>query len=186
PIREDTREEVRKLQAALREHQEAAQKIQADIKTVEQNLAMLAKLEAFTSATTQHATEKATLNGETVITLTKYIMDTRSEKSKEMVNLQQQLQTNQEQSQFLNRQLQEAAAGSSKTERDAVIVVDKKNPAAGKVRLNYLVEAASWRPQYKFRAGKEEKEPLQVEYLAAVVQQTGEDWKDVNLILSTA
>jgi hypothetical protein len=186
PIREDTREEVRKLQASLREHQEAAQKIQADIKTAEQNLAMLTKLEAFTSATTQHATEKATLNGETVITLTKYIMDSRSEKSKEMVNLQQQLQNNQEQSQFLTRQLQEAAAGSSKTERDAVIVVDKKNAAAGKVRLNYLVDAASWRPQYKFRAGKDEKEPLQLEYLAAVVQQTGEEWKDVSLNLSTA
>src|SRR5262249_2194539 len=30
------------------------------------------------------------------------------------------------------------------------------------------------------------KEAVQVEYLAAVMQQTGEDWRDVNLILSTA
>jgi hypothetical protein len=60
------------------------------------------------------------------------------------------------------------------------------NGAAGKVRLNYLVDAANWRPQYKLRAGKEAKEPVLIEYLAAVVQQTGEDWTGVKMILSTA
>ena len=72
-------------------------------------------------------------------------------------------------------------AGSSKTERDAVIVVDKANNAAGKVRLNYLVEAAAWRPQYKIRAGKLAKDPVQVEYLAAIIQQTGEDWQGADV-----
>src|SRR5207245_8117965 len=61
-----------------------------------------------------------------------------------------------------------------------------RNPAAGKVRLNYLVDQASWRPQYKLRAGKDEKDPVQLEYLGAVVQQTGEDWNNVDLVLSTA
>ena len=69
---------------------------------------------------------------------------------------------------------------------DAVIVVDKTNPAPGKVRLNYLVDSASWRPQYKLRAGQGPNDPIQVEYLAAVVQQTGEDWANVKLVLSTA
>jgi hypothetical protein len=77
-------------------------------------------------------------------------------------------------------------AGSSKTEFDAVIVVDKANAAAGKVRLNYLVDAAAWRPQYKLRAGNAMKDAVQVEYLAAITQQTGEDWQDVEMRLSTA
>src|SRR4029077_19697886 len=67
-----------------------------------------------------------------------------------------------------------------------VLVVDKSNAAAGKIRLNYLVDSAFWRPQYKLRAGKDEHEAVLVEYLAAVVQQSGEDWKDVTVILSTA
>ena len=113
-------------------------------------------------------------------------MDTRGEKTKELVALQQQLQNNAEQGEFIKRQLQELAAGHSKTERDAVIVVDKQNAPAGKVRLNYLVDSASWRPQYKFHAGKAEKDPVQVEYLAAVMQQTGEEWTNVQLDLSTA
>ena len=124
------------------------------MQVVQQNEQLLTKLENFTGANLQHETEKGTLNSEAIMALSKYVMDGRAEKAKELVGLQQKLQENQEQIQFAQRQLQELAAGSSKTERDAVIVVDKKNAAPGKVRLNYLVDSASWRPQYKFRAGK--------------------------------
>ncbi len=64
--------------------------------------------------------------------------------------------------------------------------MDKVNAGPARVRLNYLVDAAAWRPQYKFRAAQDEKGPVQIEYLAAVVQQTGEDWRDVHVTLSTA
>jgi hypothetical protein len=151
-----------------------------------QNMALLGKLENFTTASTQHATEKGKLDSEATIALAKYLMDGRGEKTKETVSLQQQLETNSEQLEFVQRKMQEMSAGTSKTERDAVIVVDKANAAAGKVRLNYLVDAASWRPQYKLRSGKELKDNVQVEYLAAIMQQTGEDWSGVNLVLSTA
>jgi uncharacterized protein (TIGR02231 family) len=62
--------------------------------------------------------------------------------------------------------------------------VDRDN-GGGKMRLNYLTDAASWRPLYKLRAAKA-KEPVQLDYLAAVLQQTGEDWSGVDLTLSTA
>lgn len=185
PIQADTREEVRKIEEQLRQLQLAAQKIQSDIRVAEQNLQLVTKLENFTSANLQHLTEKGLVNGDAVLALSKYVMETRVEKAQALVALQQQLQDNQEKTNFAQRKLQELSAGSSKTERDAVIVVDKKEAAAGKVRLNYLVDAASWHPQYKFRAGKAQ-EPVQVEYLAAIIQQTGEDWSNVNLILSTA
>ena len=111
-------------------------------------------------------------------------METRAEKSTAQVDLQQKLQANTEATEFATRELGELTAGSSRTERDAVIVVDKGEPA-GKVRLNYLVTAATWRPQYRFRAGAE-KDPVQLEYLAAIEQQTGEDWTGVDMTLSTA
>src|SRR5262249_41173703 len=44
----------------------------------------------------------------------------------------------------------------------------------------------AWRPQYRFRAGKGENDQIRVEYLAGVVQQTGEEWNNVKLTLSTA
>jgi hypothetical protein len=185
PIREDTREEVRRLEAQLKALQAEQQKLQSDIQVVEQNVALLGKLEAFTGANLQHQTEKGALNSEAIMALSKYVMEGRAEKAQELVGLRQKAQDNQDKVQFAQRQLGDLAAGSSKTERDAVIVVDKRRAGPGTVRLSYLVDAASWRPQYKFRAGTE-KQPIQVEYLAAVVQQTGEDWADAQLVLSTA
>jgi hypothetical protein len=185
PIKEDTREEVRKAEAQLKQLQINAQKLQSEMNVINQNIQMLGKLETFTGATLQHLTEKGQLNGDATITLARYIMESRTEKADALVALQVQQQNYQEQTQFVQRQLQELAAGSNKTERDAVIVIDKKDAGPGKVRLNYLVDSASWRPQYKFRAGKN-KDAVQLEYLAAVMQQTGEDWSHVDLILSTA
>jgi uncharacterized protein (TIGR02231 family) len=186
PIKEDTREEVRKLDDEIRKLQFSIEEVQAQIQTIEMNMKMVGKLEDFTSVNTKTATEKANLNSESVIALSEHVMKTREVKSKELVGLRQQLLVKQEQLEFEKRKREELAAGTSRVERDAVIVVDKANGAGGKIRLNYLVDAAAWRPQYKFRAGKDEKGNVQIEYLAAVVQQTGEDWRDAHVTLSTA
>ncbi|MBV9122715.1 MAG: mucoidy inhibitor MuiA family protein, partial [Planctomycetes bacterium] len=185
PVKEDTREEVRKIEAQLKTLREDGQKMENDLAVLEQNLGVLTKLEGFTQANLQHETEKGTLNSEAVMALAKYVMETRAEKMDAQVKLRQTLADNKEQIQFAERQQQELAANSDKTEHEAIIVVDKKTPAPGKVRLNYLVNSASWRPQYKFRAGKD-TEPIQLEYLAAITQQTGENWDNVDLTLSTA
>ena len=133
----------------------------------------------------QHLAEKGLLDSKATIGLAAYVMETRADKSAAQVALQQKLQANNEATEFASRELAELTAGASRTERDAVIVVDKAGAAGGTVRLNYLVSAATWRPQYRFRAGGE-KDPVQLEYLAAVEQQSGEDWSGVDVTLSTA
>src|SRR5262249_43849555 len=87
PVLEDTREDVRKLQEELRQRQEAREKVEADSKAVQATLQLLAKLENFTTVTTTHATEKGALNSESAIALSKYIMDCRAEKTRELVGL---------------------------------------------------------------------------------------------------
>ena len=62
PVLEDTREEVRKLEDEIKKLQMTGQRLQADLKACEQNMALLGKLENFTSASTQHATEKGKLD----------------------------------------------------------------------------------------------------------------------------
>jgi uncharacterized protein (TIGR02231 family) len=178
PIKEDTREEVRKLEDEHRKLTFSCERILADRQAVEQNIKMLMKLEDFKA--------KDKDSSETIIALSKYVMECRAEKSKELVGLQQQWTTSNEQLEFVKRQLRDLSAGTSRVERDAVIVVEKTSPAPGKVRLNYLVNSASWRPQYKMRANKEDKGAVLVEYLAAIVQQSGEDWSGVQVTLSTA
>ncbi len=186
PVYEDTREEVRKIEDDAKKLVLTAQKIQADMKACTDNMTLLTKVETFTTVATTTAADKGKLDSTETIGLTKYIMETRGDKAKELVALQQQLDENKEKAEFLARKLRDMTAGSSKVEQDAVIVVDKTNAEPGKVKLNYLVGAAAWRPQYKLRAGKDAKEAIQVESLAAIIQQTGEDWQGVNITLSTA
>jgi uncharacterized protein (TIGR02231 family) len=186
PVFEDTRADVRKVQDELKELQLAREKLEAEIKAVGENAQTLTKMESFMSVTTMQSAEKGQLNSEAAIALSKHVRQERLESARELVGLKQQVQANQEKAEFLQRKLTELASGTVRTERDAVIVVEKGNAAPGKVRLNYLVDAASWHPQYKVRAGKAPKDAVQVEYLAAVVQHTGEDWSGVKLALSTA
>ena len=184
-VKEDTREAVRKIEKQIKDFQAKTQDLQKQLEVIAQNQQFLAKLEGFTTATMQQMTEKGGLNAEATLKLVNYVTETRARDAARQVQLQHEIEGNNESIQFGQRQLAELAAGSSKTERDAVIVVDKANAAAGKVRLNYLVAAASWKPLYKLHAGSG-KEPVQVEYLAAIEQQSGEDWDDVDLVLSTA
>src|SRR5262249_57762070 len=109
------------------------------------------------------------LNGDTVITLAKYVMEQRAEKAKEKLALKQQLDTIQEQAVFVARKLADLTSGSTRIERDAVIIVDRAN-GGGKVRLNYLVNKASWQPQDKLRAGATSKDPVELDYLAGLTQ----------------
>jgi uncharacterized protein (TIGR02231 family) len=185
-VLEDPREDVRQLQDELKQLQQSQEKTEGDLKAALANLQLLTKLEGFTATTATPAADKGVVNGEAAIALSKHIMLIRGEKSREQVELQQQLQATREKLEFARRKLSELAWSPNRTECDAVIVVDKGNAAPGKVHLNYLVDEASWRPQYKLRAGKMAKDPVRLEYLAAVVQHTGEDWSGVELVLSTA
>jgi uncharacterized protein (TIGR02231 family) len=182
----DSREDVRKLQDELKTLMASKEKVEGDIKTIQANVMQLQKLEGFMTANVTHAAEKGALNSENAIALSKYIMDTRNEKNREAVALQQQVLEMQTKIDFTQRQLKDLASAGVRTERDAVLAVDRANAAGGKVRLNYLVDGATWRPMYKLRAGKTAKEQIQLEYLAAVLQNSGEDWTGVKLVLSTA
>ncbi|MBA4063264.1 MAG: hypothetical protein C0501_06045 [Isosphaera sp.] len=186
PIVEDTRADVRKLQDELKQLQLAREKVEADLSAVQDNQKMLGKMEGYLGVTTVTSAEKGAVNAENAIALAKHIRDSRLESAKELVNLRQQVQANQEKAAEVQKRLGELTAGVSRHENDAVIVVDKVNAAAGTVRLSYLVDKATWHPQYKLRADKAGQDLVALEYLAGVVQNTGEDWGNVKLVLSTA
>ena len=65
------------------------------------------------------------------------------------------------------------------------VKVDAKVQTSALFTLQYYVSGASWYPTYDVRSSKVD-EPLQLTYKANIMQQTGEDWKDVNVTLSTA
>ena len=54
-----------------------------------------------------------------------------------------------------------------------------------KLQISYLVTNAQWAPSYEVRS-QSGKNSIDVKYRAQIYQNTGEDWKNVKLILSTA
>ncbi|HJO27334.1 MAG TPA: DUF4139 domain-containing protein [Planctomycetota bacterium] len=66
---------------------------------------------------------------------------------------------------------------------EVVVVAHGGGPAS--LGLDYIVSSAGWRPQYDLRADKDARS-VELVYRAQVWQQTGEDWSDVAVLLSTA
>ena len=85
----------------------------------------------------------------------------------------------------LNNQLNSLNSKSDLPSGTIIITIEAKQTKTSKLSLNYLVDNASWYPSYDIRFLGVNK-PLTVTYKANIKQNTGIDWKDVNLILSTA
>jgi uncharacterized protein (TIGR02231 family) len=68
------------------------------------------------------------------------------------------------------------------------IYVEAANPVEGRLRVRYQVTEASWQPLYDARlttGGKNREASLTIARRASITQETGEDWTDADLTLST-
>ena len=68
---------------------------------------------------------------------------------------------------------------------DAIVSCQLQKESNIEISLTYIVPNTYWYPVYDCRLDLDSKK-IMIEYYAKVYQNTGEDWKDVKLILSTA
>ena len=80
-----------------------------------------------------------------------------------------------------------AAAGNVKPEPtgEIVLIADCKTALSAPVELSYYVNNVSWFPSYDIRT-KDITQPINLVYKANVIQNTKEEWKNVNLRISSA
>lgn len=71
------------------------------------------------------------------------------------------------------------------TKYQIIVTVSSEATVNGSVSINYMLQGAGWSPSYDLRA-KGAGGTMQLTYKAQVYQNTGIDWKDVKLTLSTA
>lgn len=69
--------------------------------------------------------------------------------------------------------------------RDVIVDVLARGQGPVRLELEYLVGGAGWQPLYDLRTAADAKS-VELSYRAQVWQQSGEDWTDVDLLLSTA
>ncbi len=84
----------------------------------------------------------------------------------------------------MNRQLAELNQKSDISTSEIHVTVNAKETTNSQFTLTYLVRKSGWYPTYDIRV-KDISSPISLQYKANVFQQSGEDWKDVKLYLST-
>jgi len=83
----------------------------------------------------------------------------------------------------LNRELQQVAT-NQKEFRTANLKIDAESATNLTLSLSYQINGARWEPVYDVDLNTESGE-IQMKTLAQISQRTGEDWKDVDVTLST-
>jgi hypothetical protein len=184
-VGQQPREEVRQLDREIRDVQQ-----QIDLTVKRQALLgkrteYLGKLEGFVAPTAQSDLAKGVLDAEALERLTTFAFAQHEKIAEEEVALAKQAQDLNEQLQLLQRQLAEITAGAARTQREAVLFLQKHAAGPAEVRLNYLVSNCGWSPTYTMRSDAARRE-VRIEYNALIQQLSGEDWSDVVLTLSTA
>lgn len=86
----------------------------------------------------------------------------------------------------LRKELEQLRGARRKERYSAVVEVEVEQAGELTLELTYVVSRAGWRPLYDLRLVELEESTLNVSYLGQVAQNTGEDWMDVELTLSTA
>lgn len=85
----------------------------------------------------------------------------------------------------LNQQLRSLHISGNIATSDVYVVVDSKIEGDADIFASYYVDHAHWFPTYDLRA-KDINSPISLAYKANIVQNTGEDWKNVRLSLSNS
>jgi uncharacterized protein (TIGR02231 family) len=84
----------------------------------------------------------------------------------------------------INSQLRKHQSKTRERESVITVKVDVSHSHKGKVALSYYSRDAYWTPEYDLRAESVEAD-VNLTYKANIVQNTGNDWKNIELNLST-
>ena len=179
------REEVKQLVAEMEKAEAELRKLQSDRGLLVKQGSYLAKLQEFVAPTAQVEITKGVLNAEQLEKLTTMMFERHKSIEAELFALGEKEGAATKNKELLQRRLEELTRGRSRTEREAVVFLDKAGAGAATLRLHYLVSNAAWSPSYNLRA-KAGAADVKVEYSALAQQMSGEDWNGVELTLSTA
>lgn len=96
-----------------------------------------------------------------------------------------EVRKNQKKREALRRELEQVAGPGQKMTRSIIVEIEVVKEGALDLDVSYRVHGASWNALYDARAGLE-KSLVELVSHGVVRQNTGEDWEDVDMVLSTA
>jgi uncharacterized protein (TIGR02231 family) len=114
-----------------------------------------------------------------------YLSEQKTRLIAERASLDEQREALQNKLATAESQLNELRGAGGRSYKTVVVRVAAPQPGNLDLALSYTVPGASWLPSYDARVASTER-AVSLGYFGIVRQNTGEDWKDVTLTLSTA
>jgi len=185
PVMEDTREEVKQLDAQIEEVKHKLKYAESELLHFNQQWLMFEKLKDFTITAAGSDLNRGLLTFEPIQNLTEFIEQKGLEYHKHKLELEDQIAGLKKEQELLDRKRNELMAGRSRTEREALLFISAEGARKAVIEMSYLVNGANWMQQYNLRANPK-KSIVLIEYNAVVNQTSGEDWNGIALSLSTA
>jgi len=184
-IEGEPRPEVRALDDQIKKRESDIQRIESELKVLQQRGQYLDKLEAFSADKIKDEQAKGSLNPKSLQDTAKFLFDQRDEIAQKQLKLQGDQEAAKGTLTVLQRQRATLAGGENKTFREAVVFLDAPQAGAARFKLSYLVDRVGWSPAYSASLSAK-RDRLSLQYHAVVTQMSGEDWPDVKLTLSTS
>ena len=180
---DEDREELVDIDEELQELGDVDQSLNDTITLSQKQLQYLDALATFTQRVNVQETEDGTLSAENVAQLSRFIFEEQERLTAIVQAAQIERRSIAQRRNELERRRRVITGSNTRIAREAVVFVDVTD-GGGTLDVNYLVGDATWSPSYNVRSA--EGESVRFEYQASVVQNSGEDWGDVALTLSTA
>ena len=185
PVRVDVRDEVSELDGKLDALRSSLARLERRSETIAGRKAYIKNLESFTAENAMVELSKGVLDAATLMELSEFIFAEQEKIEGLEIEVTTQRDELTGEIQQLEREKSALGARSTRTAREAVIMVETRDGAGQDLNLRYLVNRASWDPSHTVRADIPSEE-LIAEYFASIQQTSGEDWNDVEMKLSTA
>jgi len=177
-------EKVRELEAQVESTQDEMTNLDAQISLVSQVRAKVDSLGTHTKVFAK-AVASGKMSVETQLAVFDGLRTRIDQLDKEIQELQVCKRNLERRLKQLQNQLDQVRSARPLESYSALVDLEVLKDGEITIELSYVISGASWEPLYDLRL-LEEESILEVGYLAQIIQQTGEDWEDVSVSLSTA
>lgn len=172
-------DEVRRLKAALAERDAGVAEIKARAEAAEDSIAFLMKLAESDAASTTDIAALTRMVGEQLLQARRTAIRARLEAEAADAGREELAED------LARAEARLAALRGPDADRGALVIAVQGQGQPARIRITSLTGAASWRPVYDLTLQRKEGR-LRLDRGLLVRQDTGEDWRGVHLVLSTA
>ena len=172
------------LPEELQEIKNQMEALEYEIKKINNAMAALTSEDALLTANQQIGGRENGMSLENLQAVSSYYRERLNEIADERLEHQTNIDARNEEYRRLSAHYNDRTAQFRNHSGEIVVNVDVKNATTANLELIYMVSNVGWTAEYDIRSADVD-EPLAISYKAVVTQNTGENWEDVQLTLST-